>query len=109
MAETNLEIRDYYRKRFPVKVVEVTPDNMQDVAQWCNGKIKEKQILGGKGTMKFIKVDVFRPLNTRQSEAYVGDFVLYHRNGYKVYTPNAFHESFELAEDADSSVVQETV
>jgi hypothetical protein len=79
----------YIRRPFEVLAVEVTPENMEEVAEWCSGYLDADHT-------KFGKVDVKRALNERQTKAYPGDWVLHASTGFKVYTPNAFHKTFEI-------------
>lgn len=93
---SNLKTKKYARKLFVVDAVEVTPENFQAVADWCNGEIiTEKR---GRALVQHIKVNVTRPLNERQGKAYVGDHVLYAGSGYKIYPAKAFHNNFEELE-----------
>lgn len=88
-----LEIGRYIRKPFEVDAVEVTAENMEEVASWCQGDVRTDD--DGKN---YIKVRVQRPLNESQTRAYVGDRVLYAGTGYKVYKPKAFKSSFDRVE-----------
>jgi hypothetical protein len=92
-----LKIESYERLPFTIQAVEVTADNMKAVAKWCGGQIRTS---GKRGIQKYIKVDVKRALNDRQTMAYIGDYVLRAGSGFKVYTPKAFSESFrKVVED----------
>lgn len=82
----------YVRKPFEVEAVEVTQDNLEEVAKWCQGTIIEPE----NGSQAFIKVRVARALNERQTKAYPGDWVLYAGTGFKVYTEKAFRRTFEM-------------
>jgi hypothetical protein len=84
-----METSKYARKPFTVDAVQVTDENIMEVAQWCSGEV----VVDDSG--KHIKVRVARVLNERQTKAYVGDWVLYAGTGYKVYTAKAFTKSFE--------------
>lgn len=84
-----LETTQYIRKPFNIDAVKVTSQNMSEVAKWVDGDIRTDD-LG-----QYVKVRVHRPLNERQTKAYVGDWVLYAGTGYKVYTDKAFRNSFE--------------
>lgn len=86
-----LNIQEFERLPFSVQAVEVTAENMKQVAKWCGGEIKSA---GRRGIQKFIWIEVKRALNDRQKSAYIGDWVLRAGSGYKVYTPKAFSESF---------------
>ena len=94
-----IEIEKFVRKLFYVDAVKVTVDNMAEVAQWCTGEVRtEEHMNTAKGRLvidKYVKVRVHRPLNDRQTKAYVGDRILYAGNGYKVYTGKAFESNFE--------------
>lgn len=87
--QTMLETMKYIRKPFNIDAVQVTGQNLQEVAKWVDGDIRTDD-LG-----QYVKVRVHRPLNERQTKAYVGDWVLYAGTGYKVYTQKAFSNSFE--------------
>ncbi len=84
-----LETMKYIRKPFNIDAVQVNGQNLEEVAKWVNGDIRSDD-LG-----QYVKVRVHRPLNDRQTKAYVGDWVLYAGTGYKVYTQKAFSNSFE--------------
>jgi len=87
-----LQTEKYARKPFYVDAVQVTEGNMQDVAKWCQGSVQSTD-----AGENFIKVRVHRPLNERQTKAFVNDWILFAGTGYKVYTPKAFNQSFEPA------------
>jgi hypothetical protein len=97
----SLDINKFARKTFYVDAVTVTDDNMSQVAEWCSGSVHDLQDGGNdEGYTHYIKVQVHRPLNERQTRAFVGDRVLrrsdYHAgSGFKVFTPIAFDKSFE--------------
>lgn len=80
----------YNRKPFSVEAVQVTEENMKKIAEWCEGDILETK----DGDAKYIKVHVARPLNLRQTKAFVGDWVLFAGKGFKVYSDKAFGEAF---------------
>ena len=80
----------FARKPFYVDAVRVSEENIDEVAVWCEG---DKRVEAEKGV--YIKVKVHRPLTDRQTQAFIGDWVLYAGTGFKVYTPKAFDKSFE--------------
>lgn len=88
-----IETTRYVRKPFEVEAVEVTAENMAEVAAWCHGEILSET------NGNFIKVRVARVLNERQTKAYVGDWVLYAGTGFKVYTAKAFKKTFALKQE----------
>lgn len=91
----------YARRPFYVDVVEVTEENMTEVAEWCGGKVRDDK------DEPFIKVRVRRPLHDRQTMAFVGDMVLKAGTGFKVYTAEAFEKNFEELSEVDYDNLQE--
>lgn len=81
----------YTRKPFEVEAVRVTEQNMEEVAEWCGGFIPEVS----EGAKRYIKVDVVRPLNEKQTKAFPGDWVLKVRNTFKVYQAKPFTHCFD--------------
>lgn len=79
----------YVRKPFFVDAAQVTPENIAAVAEWAAGEV----ICDADGD--HVKVRVHRPLNERQTKAFVGDWILYAGTGFKVYTNKAFAGCFE--------------
>ena len=106
-----LKIENYTRKPFPVEAVQVTEENLNEVAQWCVGDVhtSTKTLRNdageetGKIKLPFIKVNVHRPLNDRQTKAFIGDWVLKSDSGFKVYTMKAFDNSFRKKFVGESS------
>lgn len=93
-----LKIQKFQRKPFPVEGVRVTEKNMEAVAEWAGGKIKES----AKG-VKHVFIDTHRPMTERQTMAFVGDWILYADRGFKIYTQNAFSRNFELVKAGTGS------
>jgi len=100
MEETSITKR-YIRKPLYVDAVQVTEENFATVARWCFGEvcnIDETPVnkeLGYQPSKQYIHVRVHNPKNTRQTKAFVGDWILYTERGYKVYTTKAFLANFE--------------
>lgn len=99
-----LKTSKYTRKPFEVEAIQVTAENMEQVAKWCRGQLRRSAGPGGRNPQRYIKVPVKRFLTDRQTQAYVGDWVVTAieegAKGFKVYTPKAFTKTFdELVED----------
>lgn len=94
-----METQTYARKPFYVQAVRVTEENFEKVAEWTGGEIQSAK------QGKFIKVDVQKVIYERQTQAFVGDWVLNSQNGevnsFKVYTNAAFTKSFEIVKTDD--------
>lgn len=96
---TIMQTKKYARKAFFVQAVQVTAENMEEVAKWAEGEIQTEEHNKG---LKFIFINVQRPMNDRQTKAYVGDWVLSAGTGFKVYTNKAFLSSFEVVEETQN-------
>jgi hypothetical protein len=85
-----MKTHKFARKPFYVDAVRISEANIEEVAQWCEGSVELTE-----DGQKHVKVKVHRPLTDRQTQAFVGDWVLFAGTGFKVYTPKAFDKSFE--------------
>jgi hypothetical protein len=93
-----METTTYRRVPFTVKAVRVTEENMAEVAEWCEGSVR-KAVEGAMGAR--IRVPVTNAKSSRQTHAFVGDWVLSGSMGFKVYSDRAFQKGFEeTADDA---------
>jgi hypothetical protein len=97
-----ITLKQFVRKPFSVQAVEVTAENMAEVAGWCGGQLRTSVGKNGQGVQSYIKVRVKYPLKDRQTMAYVGDWVVtaldQSGQSFKVYTPKAFEMSFDELE-----------
>lgn len=100
---TVVETTKYVRKPMFVDAVQVTQENFTQLADWCQGTVRQNdtnlpvswqtgQAIDPE-TMH-IHVRVHQPKNPKQTEARVGDWLLYMDRGYKVYTDKAFRNNF---------------
>lgn len=103
----SLDIKQFARQPLYVAAVQVTEENMKAVADWCGGRVKRVVRKGGGEREACVKVRVNRPLHPRQTQAFVGDYVLAYESdtprgvliSYKVYTETAFGKSFIPIDD----------
>lgn len=106
-----VETTRYVRKPLYVEAVRVSPKNIEELAEWCDGKI-DMGYPNPHGTgkkKKYIKVNVLNPRNPRQTMAFIGDWLLRQGDSFKIYTFKAFEMAFDLAEeDAATQSEQET-
>lgn len=95
----------YMRKALYVEAVQVDDSNMEDLAQWCSGRIEQtaNNPQEGKVATKFIRVPMTNAFNDRQTQAFVGDWVIRSaRKNFKVYTETAFPRAFDKMTDGIS-------
>lgn len=85
-----MKTHKFARKPFYVDAVRVSEANITEVAEWAESTVEVTE-----DGQRHVKVKVHRPLNERQCQAFIGDWVLFAGTGFKVYTPKAFDKSFE--------------
>lgn len=84
----------YIRRPFIVVGHKVTRENMAKVAEWCGGEVIEGE------ERTYIKVPVKRPTHKRQTEAWLGNYVVRSSAAfdggftYKVYTEDYLDKEF---------------
>lgn len=83
----------YARTTFYVEAVQVTAENIEDVAKWCGGELKH-ETRQGRRLVQYIEVEVNNPMSEKQKRAFVGNWVLKAGTGFKVYTEKAFRSCF---------------
>jgi len=86
-----MQTATYRRTPLTVEAVQVSAENIYEVAKWCNGDVHSINA----GTKKFIQVNVIHPLAKKQTEANIGDWILKSNQGYKIYGDVAFNKGFE--------------
>lgn len=91
-----MKTQKFERKPFTLEAVQVTPDNIEEVAEWCNGEILENRDKGEHMSRKYISAKTTNPRDKRQSQAYLGDWVTKSGRSFKFYTPTAFAKNFTL-------------
>lgn len=80
----------YVRKPLYVDAVQVTEENMEEIARWSQGDVRLE--VDGR---KYVHVLVNAPRSLRQTKAFAGDWLLHTERGYKIYTSLSFEASFE--------------
>lgn len=89
----------YVRKPLIVEAVQVTEENFEELASWCQGTIRNNDRTPFNGNVdprnQHIHVRVHNPRSGRQSMAFIGDWLLYTELGYKIYNTKAFLGSFD--------------
>jgi hypothetical protein len=93
-----MQTNTYYRKPFPVQAVQVTAENLFEVASWCKGEVLVTQPRsagpGSTDQKSYVKVPVVAPRNPKQTMAFPSDWVLQAGTSFKVYSTKAFMDTF---------------
>lgn len=102
----------YVRKPLYVEAVQVGTENFMDVADWCQALIGEKGGAAGSEahptegfqidpSKHYIRIRVHNPQSKKQTMAFVGDWILYTEQGYKIYTDRAFVTNFDQVTETE--------
>ena len=92
-----MNLEKFIRRAFPVEGVQVTAENMEEVAKWAGGTIHLKPQSKQHPAAKYIHIEVVQPRNVGQTMAFVGNWVLKLGTGFKIYTETAFKNTFDPA------------
>lgn len=79
------------RKPFYVMARRVTPENMDDVAAWCRGKVEVDPNDGA----KYIQVPVTTARKEVKRRAYVGEWVVRADAGFRAYLHENLFRTFQ--------------
>lgn len=93
---TAIKATRFIRKPFVVVGYQVTEENMEFIRAWCKGHIIEAQKDDEK---TFIRVPVDRPTHQKQTQAFVGTWVILSMNqrneeSFKVYAQDWLDKNF---------------
>ena len=94
-----MEFTTFIRKPFTVEAVEITDDNIIEVAKLI-GELRTK------GDTPFIQLD--RRLVPNVQRAYIGWFVTRLGENFRAYSPRVFNEQFTTYEPVASFVFEQT-
>ena len=95
--------KQYIKKPLLVEAVCLTRQNFTEVVKWCKGRVQTENANHPQSPgKKYIKIDAHNPINTRQTKAYVGDWLLKTERGFKVYSHKNFMESFDEVNETEA-------
>jgi len=89
-----MQTETYRRKIIAVEAIQVTEENLYEIAKWCGGDVRTDY----ETKEKFIKISVLHPLKPEHSRAYSGNWILKSAAGYKIFNDKAFLSSWEKVE-----------
>lgn len=91
-----IDSQTFKRKDFFVEALRITPENMEQAAEWCKGAVENNS--SAEKPEYYIDVPVRHALNERQKKAFPGDWLLKAGTGFKVYKDKAFRNNFDAPE-----------
>lgn len=94
------------RKPFFVEGVQVTAANIDEIAKWCSGQVETQPAANNRPSAKFIRVNVIRPQTPRQTQAFVGNWVLRVGSTFKIYNDTARVSTFDVVAPHDEAMAR---
>ncbi|QEQ94685.1 hypothetical protein SEA_SOSHI_72 [Streptomyces phage Soshi] len=75
----------------PVDAVQITPENINQLALWVHGEVKVDRTTG----RRYIEMEVSHPTGRRMAKAYPKDWIVTVRTVRRVYGNRAFTSTFK--------------
>lgn len=96
-----MKIETFVRRPFDVDAVQVTPQNAEEIAEWCGGKVgtAEYKVAGTKVPLNIVLVPGNGPNVGRMVEARIGSWVVGHLGNFRVYQNKQLHNQFAKPEN----------
>lgn len=93
-----LKIEEHFRRPFSVEAVQVTRENMAEVAEWCGGEVTDTVSGSGKvrAVVPYVKVPVQDAKRAIATMALTGNWVVKMGTSFRVYNPKVFGDTFEV-------------
>lgn len=88
-----LEILYFERRMFQVKAVQITEENIDAVARWCNGIIGIKFDARKDEFVEYIELTIQVNKNPQLAKAYFGQWITHNRS-WRIYKPEVFEATF---------------
>jgi hypothetical protein len=90
-----MEIKKFNRKPFAVNAVEVTLENVHEVAAWCGGTVEMQstRMMGTQAKLPVIKMS--GPSNAKDTVATLGCFIAELKGNFRVYKNALFFQVFD--------------
>lgn len=86
-----MDIKQYMRKTFSVNVVEVSLENIEEAAAWCEGTVEwdTVKVMGSETKLPFIK------MKSQDATASLGSLLVELNGRFRVYKASSFNASFD--------------
>lgn len=91
-----MKIENFTRRPFEVNAVQVTPQNAEEIAEWCGGKVGtiEYKLAGFKTPLNMVLVPGNGPKSGQMVEARIGSWVVERQRNFRVYRKKQFEDAF---------------
>lgn len=91
-----METQRFTRNPVEVEAVQVTPQNVEEVAAWCKGTLAEAdyRLMGGSHKMGAIRLGKQGPRSDKTITVLIGSWITKHKNIFKAWKPDSFEQVY---------------
>jgi hypothetical protein len=91
-----LKVEMYSRIPFDVQAIKITAANINDIAIWCGGHVKDVayKVAGSKTMLPCLKMPGNGPLKGKLVTAMLNSWVVYFQGEFRFYRENSFNQAF---------------
>lgn len=95
-----MELKQFTRIALPVNAVEVTLNDIEEIAKWCGGTIEQKstRMMGTSVNLPVIKLQGQGDNRGKVFEASLGCWIVELRGSFRAFKPTQFESSFQAVE-----------
>lgn len=99
-----MDIKQFTRKPFPVNAVQVTLQNVDEVAQWCGGDValRPTKMMGTYTDLPVILLKGQGENRGKDFEAALGCWIVELKGSFRSYKPQQFESSFDEYVDQET-------
>lgn len=92
-----MELVEFSRKPFVVNAVQVTLENVADVAEWCKGTVGQSsyKMVGTETQLPCVKIPGQGNYKGQEFTALLGYWIVERKGSFRVYKPAQFESTFE--------------
>lgn len=88
----------------PVEAIQLTADNIEQVAEWCNGEIIEVSFVDGEQPAIRLKTNCPPVSGPKMETANLTNWVTQDEDGFQVYDSGTFDITFQPASETDPNI-----
>lgn len=93
-----MDTQKYTRRPFEVEAVQVTPKNVEQVAEWCGGTVTlaDYKLMGGIHKMGAVLLPKQGPRNNKTHTVLIGQWITKHNASFRSWSKDAFENTFAV-------------
>lgn len=101
-----MKLEEWERKTFRIQAVQVTEEDMEEIAAWCDGRIYIKKD-EGEDPAFYIQFTAIHHKQKQTMKAFVGDWITWSGSSFHHYKDSSFRKGYQLRGDLESRIAEE--